>query len=339
MVQRSGGRKADAGRPDIVVTGNAVIDLLYRVRSLPQWSEAVPASDVTVLPGGKGLNQAIAAARLGARVHFLGAAGQDPWGARLMETLAGSGVDVSHFALREGAPTSPVAVLVAPDGATAFVGWKQPPPLRLRDTDIEAVRPVIARADVLMATLEIGPAILLRLFQIAAESGVGVMFNPGPTPGPADLPEVGKLLPYVDVLVPNMEEAALLARGAGLGRPESAEELAAALHGTGIPVVCVTDAGRGCAVASAEGTFRSPGFPSPVRDTTGASDAFCSALAVRRAAGASLRTAAAYANAAGALTVRTVGSSSGLPDDRAIQRVLAESKNGPGRQAQGSADE
>ncbi|GGW93595.1 PfkB family carbohydrate kinase [Streptomyces lomondensis] len=339
MVQQTDEWRADAPRPDIVVTGNSVMDLLYRVRSLPKWSGAVPASDVTVLPGGKGFNQALAAARLGARVHLLSAAGQDQWGMRLKESLADEGVDVSHFMLREGAPTSPVAVLVGPGGETAFVGWKQPPPLQLRDTDIEVARPVVSGADILMATLEIRPAALLQLFQIAAESGVTVMLNPGPTPDLADLPEVGKLLPYVDVLVPNREEASLLAHGAGLGEPSGAEELAAALHGTGIPVVCVTDAGSGCAVASAEGTFRSPGFPSRVRDATGASDAFCSALAVSRAAGAGLRAAAAYANAAGALTVRTVGSSSALPDDRDIQRVLSASTSEPLTQRPGTPDE
>lgn len=339
MGQRRGGWPTDGGRPDIVVTGNSVMDLLYRVRSLPKWSGAVPASDVTVLPGGKGFNQALAAARLNARVHLLSAAGQDQWGMQLKESLIAKGVDVSHFLLRQGAVTSPVAVLVGPGGETSFIGWKQPPLLQLRDADIEAARPVVNGADILMATLEIRPSSLLQLFQIAAESGVTVMLNPGPTPDLADLPEIGKLLPYVDVLVPNREEASLLAHGAGLGEPGSAEELAAALHGTGIPVVCVTDAGRGCAVASGEGTFRLPGFPSRVRDTTGASDAFCSALAVSMVAGAGLQAAASYANAAGALTVRTVGSSSALPDDRSIQQLMSASESASVETGPGDLDE
>lgn len=339
MGQRRGGWRTDAGRPDIVVTGNSVMDLLYRVRSLPKWSGAVPASDVTVLPGGKGFNQALAAARLNARVHLLSAAGQDQWGMQLKELLIVKGVDVSHFLLRAGAVTSPVAVLVGPGGETSFIGWKQPPLLQLRDVDIEAARPIVNGADILMATLEIRPSALLQLFQIAAGSGVTVMLNPGPTPDVADLPEIGKLLPYVDVLVPNREEASLLAHGTGLGEPGSAEELAAALHGTGIPVVCVTDASRGCAVASGEGTFRLPGFPSRVRDTVGASDAFCSALAVSMVAGAGLRAAASYANAAGALTVRTVGSTSSLPDDRSIQQLMSASESASVEMSLGDLDE
>ncbi|GBQ04235.1 hypothetical protein SSP531S_57270 [Streptomyces spongiicola] len=339
MGQRMGEWQTDADRPDIVVTGNSVMDLLYRVRSLPKWSGAVPASDVAVLPGGKGFNQALAAARLDARVHLLSAAGQDPWGTQLRESLIAQGVDVSHLLLREGAVTSPVAVLVGPGGETSFIGWKQPPLLRLRDADIEAARPVVNGADMLMATLEIHPAALLRLFRIAAESGVPVMLNPGPAPDPADLPEICELLPYVDVLVPNREEASLLAHGVGPGEPGSAEELAEALHGNGIRVVCVTDADRGCAVASREGTFRSPGFPSRVRDTNGASDAFCSALAVSMVAGAGLRAAASYANAAGALTVRTVGSSSALPDHRSIRQLISASESASVETGRGDLDE
>ena len=339
MGQRMGGWQTDSGRPHIVVTGNSVMDLLYRVRSLPKWSGAVPASDVTVLPGGKGYNQALAAARLNARVHLLSAAGEDQWGMQLKESLIAKGVDVSHFLLRKDAVTSPVAVLVGPGGETSFIGWKQPPLLQLRDADIEAARPVVNGADILMATLEVRPSALLQLFQIAAESGVTVMLNPGPTPDLADLPEIAKLLPYVDVLVPNREEASLLAHGVGLGEPGSAEELAAALHRTGIPVVCVTDGGRGCAVASEEGVFRLSGISSRVRDTTGASDAFCSALAVRMVAGADLQAAASYANAAGALTVRTVGSSSALPDDRSIQHLMSASESTSVETAPGDLDE
>lgn len=296
--------------PDVTVVGSLNLDLIVNVQALPGRGETVVGSSVRLLPGGKGANQAAAAAALSPSVAMIGRVGDDSSGTALVDDLLARGVDVSGIARsKEPTGTATVAVeaesgenlIVVAPGANAA--------LAAADVTVDAV----ATASVVLVQLEIP---LDTVAAAVAHARGLVVLNPAPS---APLP--AEVLTRADVLVPNEWELARLA-----GRPpadESPESLAALARSVTAGDVVVTLGSRGALVVPSCGTFTQVAPPAvSVVDTTGAGDSFCGALCVALARGDALVDAARYAVVAGALSTTGVGARDALPSDADIRAAL-----------------
>ncbi len=285
----------------IAVVGSVNLDVVVAVPRLPGPGETVVGGDRRELPGGKGANQAVAAARLGSAVAFVGRVGADVAGRRLRADLLAEGVDVTHLREDADAPSGIALIGVEAGGENAIVvspGANG----RVGPGDVEAARELLAGAGVVALQHEIPPAAVAAA---AAAAGGRVVLNPAPA---------RELACRADVLVPNRGE---LARLAGPGAPA---EAAARL---GLPAVVVT-LGAGGALVVADGAHAEPVVAPEVRvvDTTGAGDAFCGALVDALDRGAELVEAARRAVVAAALSVTGEGARGGLPSREELERTL-----------------
>ena len=296
----------------VTVVGSLNEDVLLAVERLPGRGETVTARSTTRAPGGKGANQAAAAGRLGPGVHMVGRIGDDDAGTRQLAALAEARVNVSRVHRTRGVATGSATIAVEEGSGENLIVVVPGANDRLTaaDADADAVR----RADVVLLQLEVP----LAAVTAAAAAATGtVVLTPAP---PQPLPAV--LLDEVDVLVPNEHELAVLA-GAG---PESRSpaDLAALARGVTGAAVVVTLGARGALVVPPDGpALLQP--PPAVRavDTTGAGDCFSGALAQGLAGGASLSDAVRFAVAAAALSTTGPGARGALPDEPAVQRLLA----------------
>ena len=286
----------------VVVVGSANVDLVVDVPRHPAGGETILGGDLRRTPGGKGANQAVAAARAGvADTTFVGALGRDESAELLLASLGGAGVRTDTVD-RVDAPTGTALITVSPDGENAIVvapGANS----RVRVGAAQARR--IAAADVVLAQLEIP---LDTVIAAARERRDGALFVLNAAPS-RDLP--GALWDQVDVLVVNEHEAADLAGTAG-----TPEDLAAALQAR-VPAVVVTLGAAGSLVARRGGEpVRVPAAEVAAVDTTGAGDTYCGVLAAALAGSglAGLVRAARLAGAAGALAVTRPGAQDAVPD-------------------------
>jgi len=287
----------------VVVVGSANADLVLAVARRPGAGETVLGGDLGTLPGGKGANQAVAAARLGARTAFVGRVGDDAHGRLLLDSLRGAGVDTTGT-LSGGAPTGVAVVLVTADGDNSIVVSPGANALLTPD-DVRTA--AVATADVLLLQREVDPATSLA----AATSCRGtVLLNLAPSgPMPAEL------LARTDVLVVNQHEAADLLGEAG-DRSAAAEPSAAAerLRALGPRAVVVTLGAAGAVAVDDAGRHAAAAAPAVTAvDTTGAGDAFTGALGHRLAAGDALPTALRFAVLVGALSVTRPGAQPSFP--------------------------
>jgi ribokinase len=295
--------------PAVVVVGSLNTDHVVRVGRLPVEGETVIGDRYLVAAGGKGLNQAVAAARQGASVAFVGCVGDDRPGRQLLDLLVGEGVDVG--AVRTvGDATGVALVTVAAGGANTVVVA----PLAnsaLTPSDVEAAGDMIDRARVVLAQLEVPhPAVTAALWR-GRSAGAVTILNPAPAGGP--LPS--GLLELVDVLVPNQTEAAALT---GL----AVDAAATALRRSGPATVIVTMGAAGALAATEHGVARIAPFDVRPVDPTGAGDAFCGTLAAAVAAGQPLDVALRRASAAGALAATAAGAVPSLPGASAVDALL-----------------
>jgi ribokinase len=277
----------------IAVVGSINLDLVVTVERHPAPGETVMGGDRRELPGGKGANQAVAVARLGAPVAMVGRVGPDPQGGRLRDHLANEGIDVEHVTVDDDAPTGMALIavdgsgentIVVSPGANGHVGAR----------DVEAAGEVLAGAAVTLLQHEVpGSAVSAA---IAAAGGI-VVLNPAPARA---------LACEVDVLVPNRGELAKLAR-----RDGDPVDLARGLERA--KAVVVTLGAEGVAVVEGERVERIEAPRVHAVDSTGAGDAFCGALAQALADGAALVEAARWAVRVAAVSVTRVGAQSGLP--------------------------
>lgn len=289
----------------VVVVGSANVDQVLRVSRIPGPGETVLSSGLTTARGGKGQNQAVAAARAGADVTFLAALGADSFGALIREGLGADGVDTR--AVRTAAlPTGTALIAVDDRGENAIiVEAGANAALILDDTD----RAIIASAAVVLVQLEIAQQTVLDAAQTAHRAGATVVLNAAPM---RELPD--DLLAALDVLIVNEHEAAQVHSA----RPSRAlTEL--------VPTVVVTLGGAG-AVLSQRGKpdFRVAAPRVTVVDTTGAGDTFCGAFGAALVAGAGLGEAVRFAVAAGSLAVETAGAVPSIPFRAAIDARLEE---------------
>jgi ribokinase len=293
----------------VVVIGSINVDLVVSADRLPAPGETVLGGRFAVHQGGKGANQAVAAARAGARVTIIGAVGTDEHGDRAVAALETDGVDTSRIRRVETEPTGVALVMVGPRGENQIaVAPGANSTLELGDDD----RALVAEADVLLTNHEIPGATVLDGLRAAQRGRTLAILNPAP---PRALSaEVMALGP---ILTPNEHE---LVVSIGNDATEPALDELAARHGG--PIV-VTQGPAGALLVAAGQRERFPGFvPPSVVDTTGAGDTFCGALAAWLAGGATLEEAIPAANAAGALSVRGAGARAGMPTREEILGLL-----------------
>ena len=280
---------------DVVVVGSANMDLVARVVRLPHPGETVSAHDYFEACGGKGANQAIAAARAGARTAFIGAVGSDAAGDTLRAAFVHDAVDVSLLAtVRE--PTGRALIGVSDDAENLII--VVPGANHALSVDhIDAAAALLANAKVVLVQLEVRLAVVQRAVELAGHDTIVVL-----TPAPAsELPD--DVLRHVDVITPNEHEVALLGG-------------AAALVARGVANVVVTQGARGALLVTRDSETRIEPFAVTPVDTTGAGDAFCGVLSARLAVAGGLAELALALRAAavgGALATQTAGAVPSLP--------------------------
>jgi ribokinase len=293
------------------------MDLVARTPRIPQPGETIIGGDFHTVPGGKGANQAVAAARLGAQVSMVGRVGRDAFANPLLENLAAAGVDHTFVTQYPGAATG-VALIVVDDAGQNSIVVASGANMRLSPADVDAAEAAIAAADALLLQLESPLETVTRAAEVARTHRVTVILNPAPArPLPA------ALLSLVDVLIPNESETSLLT-GMPVGDQAEAETAAVALRESGVGTVILTLGDRGALLAREGETERFPAFDVTPVDTTAAGDAFVGGFAVALAEGQSLAEAVRWGNAAGALATTKLGAQPSLPNRQALEKLLAE---------------
>ncbi|HUZ82640.1 MAG TPA: ribokinase [Gaiellaceae bacterium] len=288
------------------MVGAALIDLVSYVPRLPSLGETLHGHDFRMGFGGKGANQAVIAAKLGARVSMVTKLGRDVFGENMLANFRSFDIDTTHVTFDDTASSGVAPIAVDPNGDNSIIivtGANE----RMTPDDVERARPAIAVADVLVCQLEIPQSVTLAALRVAREESTFTILNPAPAAH--DLPR--EAYEQADVLCPNESETAVL-----LGRPiPSGEELDAAreLRARGPGAVVLTLGARGCVIASADEERHLPAEPVEALDTTGAGDAFVGALACFLARGEPLGRAADRANRIAAISVGRRGTQTSFP--------------------------
>ncbi|MEU2352341.1 ribokinase [Streptomyces misionensis] len=296
---------------DLLVVGSANADLVIGVERRPGAGETVLGGDLSVHPGGKGANQAVAAARLGARTALLARVGDDGHGRLLLDSLRSAGVDPAGV-LAGGAPTGVALITVDPSGDNSIV-VSPGANARLTPADVRAAEGLLRASRVVSAQLEI-PLETVEEVVRALPSGTRFVLNPSP---PRPLP--AEVLAACDPLIVNEHEARVLLGGAGAG--EEPEDWARGLLALGPRSVVVTLGAEGALVHDGSGATRVASVKVDAVDTTGAGDAFTAALAWRLGTGASLAEAAGYAARVGAAAVTKPGAQESYPTAEEVRAL------------------
>lgn len=281
---------------DVVVLGSANLDLVATVSRLPGPGETVSGNSYAEYPGGKGLNQAVASARSGARTAFVGAVGQDSAGDVLLTVMADDGIDASGVC-RVQEPTGRALIGVSQQGENSIIV--------VPGANATVTGDDLPQAAVVLAQLEVPLEAIERGFTAARGSGALTVLNPAPARPLADT-----LLRLCDLVVPNEHEVELLGG-------------AAHLLALGARAVVVTLGAKGARLHTADGVTEIAPFAVTPVDTTAAGDSFCGALAARLAAGDLLPDALRFASAAGALSTTKSGAVPSVPRQAEVQALLS----------------
>lgn len=303
----------------VIVVGSANVDFVVQTPHIPRPGETVLGHSFVMAMGGKGANQAVGAARLGAEVTFVARVGSDIFGDQCLEAYRAEGID-TRFITRDPQEATGVALIaVAADGENSIT-VASGANMRLLPEHVEAARLAFDGADVLVMQLEVPPETVMAAARLARVNGVRVILNPAPA---RTLPR--ELLQLIDVLTPNRIELAQLA---GIAEYEvtslTDSQLGQVLLGLGVKEGVITLGAEGALVVASAEAIRIPAFPITAVDTTAAGDAFNAGLAVALGQGESLQQAARYANACGALAATRVGAQPSLPRATEIATFLAQ---------------
>ncbi|MBT9289627.1 ribokinase [Prosthecodimorpha staleyi] len=298
--------------PRIIVLGSINMDLVVTAERFPGPGETIAGEAFRTFSGGKGANQAIAAARMGAKVAFVGAVGADAFGADLVAGMAVEGIDTTSVATVAGVSTGTALITVAQGencivvvaGANAAV-------------DGTAAAGLVGSGDRLVAQLEVPKAAIAEAFAAARAAGAETLLNAAPA-----APAVRDLLPLTDILIVNETELDLIAGWIGADGGD-ARTCARSLLAAGPSTVVVTLGAAGLVAVTAEATIELGGHRVVPVDTTGAGDCFVGTLAAGLSAGADLAEALETANAAAALSVQKPGAAPSMPRAEDVRAFLA----------------
>jgi ribokinase len=303
--------------PEVIVVGSANVDIITRVGELPAPGQTLMGTEAVLRPGGKGANQAVAAARLGATTRMVAATGDDGFSALVSTGLHEAGVDVGRVLTVEGESTGLALIVVAASGENTIV-VAPGANASLAPAAMDGV--VIRAGDVVVLQLEIPIDCCLAAAAAAKLAGAQVLLNAAPLTKPGD-PRFLELLDRTDVLVVNETEATELAGSTAPSDVDGWRALVATLPATS---AVITLGARGAVASDSTTTWWQPPFHADVLDTTGAGDAFCGALAHALASGLDLRAAVRHGCAAGALATGRLGAQAALPDATELAAALAE---------------
>lgn len=302
----------------VCVFGSFNLDVVAVMRRFPLPGESLTAHHSMMGAGGKGANQATAALRAGARVHYIGKVGNDDFGLFARRHLEKTGFDaITLFTCKEK-PTGNALIYVAGDDAENMISVYPGANTTVTAAEVTRCQPTVAAADILLVQLENNLSAIQRMIDNARASGTFVILNPAPWQKVSDA-----LLAKIDLLTPNSTEATQLS-GVTVTDFDSARRAAAVLHRKGARQVIITLGIAGALLSTPAEQQRIPLFPAQPRDTTGAGDAFNGALAARLASGDDLPQAARFAAAFASLCVERAGAADSMPSyAEALTRLQA----------------
>jgi ribokinase len=302
--------------PSVLVVGSSNTDMAIKMDRLPKPGETILGGRFASASGGKGANQAVAAARAGGAVTFIARIGRDMFGDKAVAGFVADGISVDYV-IRDQTNPSGVALIFVGRAGENSIAVASGSNGKLAPADLEKTRNAFHHADVLVLQLETPMKTVMAAAELAAETGLRVILNPAPA---QCLP--ASLLRRVSVLTPNQSEAELLT-GVTLKGGASAARAARELLSRGVQNVIITLGSRGACVAGKETCRMIPGYKVRAVDSTAAGDVFNGALAVALAAGKPLLEAACFANAAAAISVTRMGAQTSAPTRREIERMMA----------------
>ena len=304
--------------PDVVVVGSLSMDLTAGTATLPKAGETVLGTSFTMVPGGKGNNQAVTCARQGVLTAMVGRVGPDAFGDAIRAQLVAEGVDVSHLTTDRGGATGIAHITVDANGQN-FIIVVPRSNHALSAEDVHEANELIDRAAVLLVQCEVRLEVVHAALETARRAGTVTMLNPAPA---LELDE--EILSKVDICLPNEVEAATLTH-MRVDDIDGAIRAARVLVSRGCEAVVVTLGAKGAVYVDNERALEVSALSVPVVDTVAAGDAFCGAFASAKARGCDLESALGRANAAGALAVGVRGATPSLPWGQAVDEMLARS--------------
>ena len=301
-----GGHHIRGGAVSVIVLGSINLDVLVRVDRLPAPGETRMARAMTMHPGGKGANQALAALRMGAPTILLGRVGEDAFAMQALKQLRNDGVDLSRVGISKTAPTGLAWIAVTPDGQNAITvapGANG----EVGEEALADLKDIVGAGDVVMMQAEVPVDTMVEAVRVAHRAGATVLWDPAPAE-----PDFPSALFGSDIVMPNQGEAEILL-GVPITDVRSAKVAARLLRGRGAKVGVVKLGEAGVVWATSRGVFYQPGEAVETVDTVGAGDSFAGALAARLFSGDALGDAMRLANRAAALSTTRPGAQAAFP--------------------------
>lgn len=297
---------------EIFVVGSLNADLVVKSPRFPQPGETISGEDLQIIPGGKGANQAVAAARQGVKTAMLGRVGSDSFAPFLIDNLKANQVDTSHV-IADSSATGTAIIVVDANGQNSIV-LSPGANGNVSPADVDSAS--FSNSKLLLLQLEIPTPTVLHAAQQARANGLTVILNPAPAkPLPAEL------ISTVDILIPNESELSLLT-GLPVNDATSAEKAAKEIMKQGVKTVIVTLGGKGALLVTAQQTTQVDTYKVNVVDTTAAGDAFIGGFASALLSGKSLEDSVRHGCACGALATTKFGAQPSLPTKEEVEKII-----------------
>lgn len=295
---------------DIAVLGSINLDIITKVEKYPAHSETVIANGMEMLPGGKGANQAIAVAKQGNSMIFLGAVGQDDFGKQILDNLDRFGVNTDSVLRLEGVPTGTCVIVLDESGENTMMG-SLGANLAITKEHIQRAFSDI-EAKIFLLQMETTKESIIESVKIAKEKGMYIILDPAPADGYFE-----EILPLVDMIIPNQQETERIT-GIKVNSEEDARKAAEIIHQAGVKEVIIKMGVGGCLYYSEEETFLIEAMQVKALNTVGAGDTFAGALASGLLKYKSKKEAIQYANKAAGIKVSRAGGQEAIPTSEEI---------------------